>query len=86
MILARLVDRILSCLIGNPEIYCWTDSFAVLCWIKNKKTWKKYVQHRVGEIRRLTNQDVWRFFPGPENPADVASQSCSGQELIDHNL
>ena len=86
MILARLVDRILSCLTGNPEIYCWTDSFAVLCWIKNKKTWRQYVQHRVAEIHRLTNQDVWRFCPGPENLADVASQSCSGQELINHNL
>ena len=73
MILACLVDRILSCLIGNPEIYCWTDSFAVLCWIKNKKTWKQYVQHRVAEIRRLTNQDVWIVCPSPENPADVAS-------------
>ena len=40
----------------------------------------------MAEIHRLTNQDVWRFCPGPENPADVASQSCSGQESIDHNL
>jgi len=39
----------------------------------------------VAEIK-LTNKDVWRFCPGTENPADIASRSCSGQEFIDYDL
>ena len=38
-ILARLLHAVLTCLTINPDVYCWTDSFTVLCWIKNDKTW-----------------------------------------------
>lgn len=85
-ILARLVHVVLNCLISNSEIYCWTDSYTVLCWIKNDRPWRQYVQHRVNEIRKLTHKNTWRFCPGTMNPADIASRSCSGHELVEQEL
>lgn len=70
---------------GTAEYY-WTDSYTTLCWIKNSKPWKQYVQHRVSEIRKSTNKENWRFCPGTQNPADIPSRSCSGRELKDSTL
>ena len=67
-------------------MFCWTVSYAVLCWIKNKKTMRQYVQCKMAETRKLTNKELWRFCPDPKNPAEVASGSCSSKELIVHNL
>ena len=61
--------------------FLWTDSFTVLCWIKNAKAWKPYVQHRVSKIRELTNENSWNFCPGELNPADVPSRGCRGEKL-----
>ena len=33
-ILAWLIYVAMNCLTSNPEMYCWTDSHTVLCWIK----------------------------------------------------
>ena len=85
-ILARLIHVILKCLISSIEIYCWTDSYTALYWIKNDKPWRPYVQHRVNEMRNLTLKNTWRFCPGTMNPADIASRSCTGQELIEQEL
>ena len=87
-ILAHLVDSVLSYYQFKPEVYCWTDSYTVLCWIKNEdnKQWKQYVQHRVSEINRLTNKNVWRFCPGSSNPADIPSRSCSTKDLTKLDL
>ena len=63
------------------EHYYWTDSYTTLCWICNDQWWKQYVQHRVDEIHKLSDPDKWRFCPGLDNPADLPSQRCSGEEL-----
>ena len=85
-ILARLVNCVLRSFTTSVEVYCWTDSFAVLCWIRNNKPWRQYVQHQVREIRELTDQNAWRFCPGPSNPADIPSRSCVGHELMNSEL
>ena len=59
-----------------------TDSFTTLCWIKNAKTWKPYVQHWISRIRELTNKADWNFCPGKLNPADVLSRGCGGEQLV----
>ena len=66
----------------NCATYCWTDSMTVLCWLKNSKQWKQYVQTRVEEIQRRTDLVYWRFCPGNENPADIPSRSCRVSELV----
>ena len=83
-LLARLTDSIVrasTSLRATPEVTLWTDSFTTLCWIKNNKAWKQYVQHRVDEIRELTDKHQWRHCPGELNPADLPSRGCSVQEL-----
>ena len=39
------------------------------------------MNHRVNEIRQLTNKNHWTFCPGQENPADL-----SGEELLNNSL
>ena len=87
-ILARLFNTIQKILKSLPQVtgYCWTDSYTVLCWIKNPGPWKQYVQHRIKELHKLTDKNSWRFCPGSQNPADLPSRSCKGQELVDKKV
>ncbi|XP_028412045.1 uncharacterized protein LOC114534774 [Dendronephthya gigantea] len=85
-ILARLVDTIIKALTSIKlitNVVLWTDSFTTLCWIRNHKVWKTYVQNRVNEIRELTSNYEWRHCPGELNPADLPSRGCSGRELAE---
>ena len=52
-ILICLVESISSSTLGKLENFCWVDSVVVLCWIKNNKPWKQFVQRRVEEIRQI---------------------------------
>jgi hypothetical protein len=73
VILARLVNTVVKSLPCDISVTYWVDSTTVLHWIKNERAWKQYVNHRVNEIRQLTNKNDWRFCPGQENPADLAT-------------
>ena len=73
VILARLVSTVVKSLPCDLTITYWVDSTTVLHWIKNERAWNQYVNHRVREIRQLTNKHDWRFCPGHENPADLAT-------------
>ena len=89
-VLARLVSSTINAL-ATPnlnETTLWIDSTTVLYWIKNEKPWKQYVQHRVREIRQLTNkgQWQWKYCPGKINPADLASRGVTGKELVNNSL
>ena len=64
--------------IQNIETYYWVDSMAALCWIKNAKVWKQYVQNRVDQILKLSSKEEWHFCPGPLNPADFPSRGRVG--------
>ena len=59
----------------------WIDSLTALCWIKNARMWKQFVQHRVDEIHSLTSPDTGRHCPGDLNPADIPSRGLSAKEL-----
>ena len=88
-ILARLLNTVqqqLNSLPLDTQSFCWTDSFTTLCWIKNERQWKPYVQNRVEEIRNLTDRDSWRFCPGKDNPADIPSRSCVAEDLVNNDL
>ena len=83
-ILARLMKTIEKSLVSlriPPEVYYWTDSLTTLCWIRNNKVWKPYVQHRVEEIREHSDPTHWRFVQGKLNPADLPSRGCNAEEL-----
>ncbi|XP_075243714.1 uncharacterized protein LOC142337965 [Convolutriloba macropyga] len=48
----------------------WTDSTAVLSWIKSKNRHKMYIANRLNKIAENSNKDNWRYVPGKMNPAD----------------
>ena len=88
-ILSKLVDTVCNVFKLLPfevDVYYWVDSFTTLCWIKNHRPWKQYVQHRVDVIRKLTDIEKWRFCPGNMNPADIPSRGCSGKDLVESEL
>ena len=86
VILSRLVDAILKALDKEIEVFYWSDSMTVLYWILNHKPWKQYVQHRVQEIRRLSNHGTWRFCPGISNPADLPSRGMACNVLATSSM
>ena len=52
-VLPRLVDSVIKALTSVKEIakvILWTYSFTTLCWIRNHKLWKIYVQNRVTKL------------------------------------
>ena len=66
---------------GIVKSVYWTDSTTALCWIKNEKPSKQYVQYRAEEIRRLTSKNYWRHCPGKQNPQDLPSRGTSAKDL-----
>ena len=52
-----------------------------MCWIKDERIWKQYVQNRVNEIRKLSSKD-WKYCPGSLNPADLPFWGLSANELL----
>ena len=85
LILAGLVNS-LDLTEGNVKTVYWTDWTTALCWIKNEKPWKPYVQHRVEEIRRLTSKNNWRHCLGKQNPADLPSRGTSAKDLMNNAI
>ena len=85
LILARLINS-LDLTEGNVKTVYWTDSTTTLCWIKNEKPWKQYVQHRVDEIRKLTSKSDWRHCPGKQNPADLPSRGTNAKDLTNNAI
>ena len=65
----------------DTETFYWVDSITTLYWIQNVKSWKQYVEHRVREIRQLSDKEQWRFCQGLQNPADLPSRGLNGEEL-----
>jgi len=72
VVLSRLLNTVLLSLPSSVPTFCWTDSMAVLHWIRTIKPWKQYVSHRVNEIFCLTKREQWQHCPGDVNPADIS--------------
>ena len=79
--LSRLMATIMASLPEPVPTLHWTDSTATLHWISNQKPWKQYIEHRVSEIRRLSDSQLWRHCPGNLNPADIPSRGMNGEKL-----
>ena len=62
----------------------WTDSTAVLSWIKSKDRQKINIANRLNKIAENSNRDDWRHVPGKTNPADHGTRGpapCDLQKL-----
>ena len=88
VITARLctyVKDAIDCPISR--IVCWTDNSSTLHWIRGSATqWKPFVANRVIEIQSLLDPNVWHYFPGLHNPADLPTRGLSVNILLDSQL
>ncbi|XP_043211405.1 uncharacterized protein LOC122375894 [Amphibalanus amphitrite] len=73
--------------IGDYQEYYWTDSRAVLGYIRNEtKRFHVFVANRVEDIRQLSEPSQWRYIDSKSNPADLASRGASASELLTSSL
>lgn len=57
------------------EYYYWSDSTAVLQYVRNEHTrYKTFVANRLAIIREFTSPSQWRHVRSGKNPADIASR------------
>ena len=70
----------------NLEIhqsFFWTDSEAVLRYIRNKTSrFKTFVANRLAVIHDITIPSQWNYIPSAENPADLASRGIYPDEAF----
>ena len=59
----------------------WTDSTAVLSWIKSKDRQKMYIANRLNKIAENSNKDDRRHVPGKRNPADHGTRGLAPCDL-----
>lgn len=60
------------------EMYIWTDSTTVLCWIKNDGSkLGQFQDHRVGEIQDWTYSFNWVWVTSKSNAANNATRTYS---------
>ena len=87
LILARTMKQVadtLSKVMEIKDVFYLTDSEVVYQWIKNEnRTYSKFVENRVREIRNLTKVHQWRHLPGKENIADIGSRGCDLKKLAE---
>ncbi|XP_036146758.1 uncharacterized protein LOC118646918 [Monomorium pharaonis] len=83
VLLAKLSSHILKVLeIGNIPIYLWTDSAITYTWINNHPSrWKEFVHNQVCYIQETLPSARWKFVPGNENPADLATRGLTPIQL-----
>ena len=84
-VLAVRVDRMLRAELELPldQSTFWTDSTAVLKYIKNEdKRFHIFVANRVITIRDATQVSQWRYVNTNDNPADFASRGMKVGDLL----
>ncbi len=79
LVAAHLLSKLLVYIAGHLEIdmaqvYAWTDSSIVLCWLrKSSSSLKTFVAHRVSVIQQHLPTSQWRHVSSRDNPADLLS-------------
>jgi hypothetical protein len=69
------------------SVIYWSDSTVVLSWIRNSyKEFKKFVENRLLEIRRLASPELWKYVPTKQNPADIASRGTTATQFVEKKL
>lgn len=88
VLLTKLVTRILQVSeIANIPIYLWTDSAITYIWLNNYPSrWKDFVHNRVCFVQEKLPHAIWKFVPGKENPADLATRRLSPVQLSENSI
>ena len=62
------------------SVTCWTDSTAVLQWLKDKGRYKVFVANTVSKI--LEREFIaWKYAPTKQNPTDIGSRGSPVRKL-----
>ena len=88
VLLARLLETT-SVILDIPadQVYAWSDSTIVLCWLGNSPSrYKTYVANRITTVTNHFPSTIWQHVPTESNPADCASRGLSAKELVEHAL
>ena len=78
----RLLKRELEISVNARSVF-WTDSTAVLRYVKNETNWyHTFVANRVAIIRDGSQPNQWFYVNGDNNPADDASRGLTADIFL----
>lgn len=79
----KLTARVITSLQREDiKVYLWTDSTITLTWVTGHPAqWRDFVHNRVVFIQDTLPMASWRFVPGLENPADLATRGVTPSQL-----
>ena len=89
VISARLLNTVRQALenqVSFEWIYCWSDSTAVIYWLKNDRSYKQFVSNRTRTVSKLIHPDAWGYCPTEDMPPYIGSRRMSATELKDDEL
>lgn len=89
-LLTRLLNHVCDTLgrtVEISDVFAWTDSEIVLCWLRTSvHNLEVFVANRISQIQSSATPLIWRHVPGELNPADCASRGCEAPVLVNHSL
>ena len=62
-----------------------SDSEVVFHRLSSEKVSDSLVSRRIKEVKKMTNQHLWRFCPSASNPADIFCRGIDVSALVDLN-
>ena len=83
--IAVKVDNMLKRELDLPiaKSYFWTDSMAVLYYIRNDTArFQTFVANRLTIVREGSDPNQWMYIPSKLNPADLTSRGCSVNQFL----
>ena len=89
VLLGRLIIEVKKAIekeivVGDENVFCWSDSMVSLWWIKQvSKKWKVW---GVLNIRKLVGPERWFYVPTSVNPADIAMRVMSTRKFAESEL
>ncbi|XP_071160975.1 uncharacterized protein [Mytilus edulis] len=84
---ARLADHICKNFPETfSEIQFWSDSQIVLSWLASVKPQRQLIKNRIEEIKSLCGDNVWRYCPTKDNPADLLTRGITSDELQQNEI
>ena len=80
---AQLYDDVLKTLkLPVDKGLLWTDSMAVLTWLRNQRERTKvFVANRRRAIYRLSDVKQWNYVSTSDNPADLGTRRLSPKKV-----
>ena len=87
VLLSELLKWCTKLLNRQLNIYAFTDSEIVLCWLRSHPSrWPTFIANRTSQILEWMHSRQWYYVNTKINPADMASRGMLANELVENNL